>query len=256
MADVWRAYHNVAAQFFPGRLMIVDKFHVIKMAHDALDEVRKDSGKRRTREERIKLKDERFLLYKRKEDLTDVESDRLKVWFKIFPLLKQAYDTKERFAAFYDAPNRREGAKALDRCLQTIPVELDNSFFAFTRAVSNFKKPILNYFDDPATNAYTEAVNGLIRQDDRVGRGYSFEVMRARILFYETARKKQTSTRSRKPGGSPIPEGAMGFVDDIFDDSLDDEIEETVEYGPDIEMIVAMLKEDASQWPKIEDEEE
>ncbi len=33
------------------------------------------------------------------------------------------------------------------------------------------------------TNAYTEALNGLIKVTNRVGRGYSFEVIRAKMLY-------------------------------------------------------------------------
>jgi hypothetical protein len=33
------------------------------------------------------------------------------------------------------------------------------------------------------TNAYTESLNGLIKITNRIGRGYSFEVIRARMLY-------------------------------------------------------------------------
>lgn len=39
------------------------------------------------------------------------------------------------------------------------------------------------YFDhSPLTNAYTEALNGLVKTANRLGRGYSFEVLRAKVL--------------------------------------------------------------------------
>lgn len=52
---------------------------------------------------------------------------------------------------------------------------------------------ILAFFTHPVTNAYTESLNGLIRVMDRMGRGYSFEALRAEILFTEGAhfKKKQ-----------------------------------------------------------------
>lgn len=37
------------------------------------------------------------------------------------------------------------------------------------------------------TNAYTEAMNGLIKIANRAGRGYSFEVLRARMLLNHRA---------------------------------------------------------------------
>jgi len=51
--------------------------------------------------------------------------------------------------------------------------------------MKNWRKEILNYFDHPITNAYTEGVNGVAKVMNRMGRGYSFEVIRARVLFNE-----------------------------------------------------------------------
>ena len=102
------------------------------------------------------------------------------------------------------------GERAIERCLQQIPLELDPYFSELTTAVSNWKDRICNYFIDPATNAYTESVNSVIRELDRVGRDYSFETMRALMLFDETIRsKKRTSTRKRRPA---IPDDAYSFT--------------------------------------------
>ncbi len=52
---------------------------------------------------------------------------------------------------------------------------------------------ILAYFDHPITKAYTESLNNLIRVMNRLGRGYSFEALRATILFAEGAFKNTNS---------------------------------------------------------------
>nr|UGK56500.1 hypothetical protein [Escherichia coli] len=46
----------------------------------------------------------------------------------------------------------------------------------------------------PVTNAYTESINRLAKDKNREGRGYSFEVMRARML-YTTKHKKKAPDR-------------------------------------------------------------
>jgi hypothetical protein len=50
---------------------------------------------------------------------------------------------------------------------------------------------IMNYFDHRITNAYTESLNNLIRATNRKGRGYSFEALRAKMLFSEGLFKKE-----------------------------------------------------------------
>ena len=52
----------------------------------------------------------------------------------------------------------------------------------------------MNYFDKPLTNAYTESLNNIIRSINRNGRGYSFDVLRAKILFAKGAQRKTRET--------------------------------------------------------------
>jgi len=59
------------------------------------------------------------------------------------------------------------------------------------KAVDNWQDEIFNYFDKRLTNAYTESINSIIRQVERMGRGYSFEALRAKILFNEKLHKKR-----------------------------------------------------------------
>jgi len=49
--------------------------------------------------------------------------------------------------------------------------------------MKNWRTEILAYFDHPITNAYTEALNGVAKTINRQGRGYTFEVLRARLLY-------------------------------------------------------------------------
>ncbi|MBE0493150.1 MAG: transposase [Thiomicrospira sp.] len=46
------------------------------------------------------------------------------------------------------------------------------------------------------TNAYTESLNNLIRIMKRLGRGYSFEALRAKILFSEGIQSINTKNRN------------------------------------------------------------
>ena len=67
------------------------------------------------------------------------------------------------------------------------------AFSDLVRAWENWTPWILGYFDHPVTNAYTESLNNLIRVMNRLGRGYSFEALRAKILFAEGAHKHKNS---------------------------------------------------------------
>jgi hypothetical protein len=73
------------------------------------------------------------------------------------------------------------------------------NFKELITAVENWKPEILNYFGTGATNAYTEAANGLAKIANRNGRGYSFEAIRAKIIYGGNVKRG-------KFGESPVDE--------------------------------------------------
>lgn len=63
----------------------------------------------------------------------------------------------------------------------------------------NWHDEIFAYFDQPVTNAYTESANNLIRVMQRLGRGYSFEVLRAKTLYTAGVQKLETARYGSEP---------------------------------------------------------
>lgn len=57
----------------------------------------------------------------------------------------------------------------------------------------------MNYFDQRITNAHTESLNNLTRSVMRQGRGYSFEVIRAKMLFSEGVRVVRKNRKKKFP---------------------------------------------------------
>ena len=76
---------------------------------------------------------------------------------------------------------------------KSVPPEIRPHFEDLIRAFTNWQPWILNYFDHKVTTAYTESLNSLIGVMDRLDRGYSFEALRAKILFTEGAHKHKLS---------------------------------------------------------------
>jgi transposase len=208
VADMWRAYHDLARTHFPGRPVVVDKFHVVRFAQNGLDEIRKRTGRSLSHDQKIRLKDERFLLLTREKSLTDEEWERVRPWLAQFPDLRAAYETKERLSSLYEGQDRAEADRLLGECLRKIPSHLDNDFKALISIVKNWRPEILAYFENPFTNGFTEGVNAAIRQIDRQGRGYSFEILRARLLYKEVTTKGRSSIRRKKRR----PSDSMSFM--------------------------------------------
>jgi hypothetical protein len=67
--------------------------------------------------------------------------------------------------------------------------------------IKNWMPEILNYFKygKQYTNAATEGVNALIKQLNGVGRGYSYEILRAKALYWSEAHRKPVTKPRMKP---------------------------------------------------------
>ncbi|HBM8993966.1 TPA: ISL3-like element ISPpu12 family transposase, partial [Citrobacter freundii] len=146
------------------------------------------------------LKGDRKILLKRAHEVSDRERLIMETWTGAFPQLLAAYEHKERFYGIWDATTRLQAEAALDEWIATIPKGQKEVWSDLVRAVGNWREETMTYFetDMPVTNAYTESINRLAKDKNREGRGYSFEVMRARML-YTTKHKKKAPTAKVSP---------------------------------------------------------
>ncbi len=188
-ADMWADYHRASSNILPSARMVVDKFHVVRMANQCLDAVRKAVGRTHKQQSRSLMR-KRFLLLKRERDLDERGLLLLQALLESWPQLKEAHALKEGFFAIYEASGRKEGKKAYEMWLNAVQGEMRGYFQPLIRATQNYLESVLAYYDCPITNAYTESLNRLIRSIHRKGRGYSFKALRAKILFSPDVKRK------------------------------------------------------------------
>lgn len=180
--DMWRPYQRVAAEMFPGRPVVIDKFHVVRMAGQGLEKARIRIAKERPKAVGTSWKRSKTVLNKRPANLSARQRFDLDTWLDNEPDIATAYRLKEAFYGIYDLP-KAEAIKAFDAWPASVPAEMKGDFKDLLSAMKNWRTEILAYFDHPISNAYTEALNGVTKVVNRAGRGYSYEVLRARILF-------------------------------------------------------------------------
>lgn len=198
--DMYHVYRDVASQILPKARIVVDRFHIERMANEVIEQMRKRFRKELPDRERLKLKDERFLLLKRQHDLKPEQFERLRAWFEKFPLLSEAHALKEGFLSIWDENKTRAGAQqAWLKWQSNVPTELRSNFKVLVTAMTNWHEQIFNYFEGSMTNAYTESSNNLTRTTNRMGRGYSFDVIRARMLYNHLALKEGLGVVRKPP---------------------------------------------------------
>ncbi len=71
--DMWRPYKDTVETMIPNFTIVIDKFHVVKMANESLERARKAIHSQLTPQQRRGLLKDRFVLLKRKHELSDAE---------------------------------------------------------------------------------------------------------------------------------------------------------------------------------------
>ncbi|MGA9856193.1 MAG: ISL3 family transposase [Gammaproteobacteria bacterium] len=181
--DMWPPYQQAVRTVLPNAAIVVDKFHVLRLADFALDRVRKDIGQTLPQNQRRALLHDAKAMRQRESTLISTQTLRLSLWFENYPLLKKVYGARQAFYAMYDAPNRRDAEQRWHDWERGMDPELVPAFGRFRKTVRDWAPFIFAYFDQRITNAATESANNLIRIANRLGRGYSFPVIRAKIVF-------------------------------------------------------------------------
>lgn len=210
-------YRDAVTAVLPDAQIVIDKFHVVRMANDAVEKVRKSLREQLTPKQRRGLMHDRFVLLKRERDLNDKERLLLDGWTKNYSELGAAYRLKEGFYGIYEGSGSPQAAiAAYEAWNKAVVPEVRDAYSDLIRAWTNWQPWILGYFDHPVTNAYTESLNSLIRVMNRLGRGYSFEALQAKVLFTEGAHKKTLARpkfeRRREPVAVDFAaEDVMGY---------------------------------------------
>ena len=186
--DLASNYDWVARTLFPHAIRIADKFHVLKLGFEAMQDVRvrfrqevltteKESKKSSNNREKYKNGDtkkellarSRYLLFKREHQWIETQSERANILFKEFPEIQKAYELIEEFRSFYDLKTGgKKEKKNAQRALENCYIHVENSNIReiknFSKTVKRHQSEILAYFYTNATNAISESINAKIQR--------------------------------------------------------------------------------------------
>jgi transposase len=201
--DLAESYDWVSRTMFFCAQSVADKFHIVKMALEALQDIRvryrqeiltkeresknsKKDQKNRKNEPQNKvfryengetvkevLAKSRYLLFSFASTWRESQKSRAEVLFREFPEIKKAYDCISRFRVWYKKTHvdRDHAQKELQdwyvEVLQTRIPELLN----LVSSLKRHEGVILNYFSTHQTNAFAESLNSRIAACIRMGYG-------------------------------------------------------------------------------------
>jgi transposase len=183
ISDMWETYEDVANSLFKKATHIIDKYHFIRQVIWSFEAIRKEEQKKFYKTKRIYFKRSRKLLLKRYEYLKEEEKSQVLQMIYSSKRLTDAYWLKESFFKILSYEDREKAKDGLRQwILQAESSEIDR-FISCGKTMSTWSKGILNSFEHPYTNGFTEGVNNKIKVLKRNAYGYrNFKRFRNRIL--------------------------------------------------------------------------
>lgn len=236
--DMWKYYKEAVYEALPNAVVVVDKFHVVKLANEALNTYRKSLKKALPKKANLKLKKDRWVLLSRPAKLKAIDLFNRDAWFGDHPLLKTAYELKEELFEMYDCKTRSQALLHFNNWKAKIPNDLPD-FQTLASTIESWAIEIFNYFDYPYTNAFVEGINSTIRYIEKQGRGYSFDVLRAKIIYGINHKVE----RPLKPKYGTTIMHHMVYSNDFFvDDATEYEYGAPEDYGVSFDDIIKSFK--------------
>jgi len=167
--DMSAAYTKAVRQAVPQATLIYDRFHVQRLAHDALDEVRRDEVRSGVPGA---LKRTRWALQKNPWNLTLKEQEKLTSLEQKNKRLYRAYLLKESLIGIMDGRQWRVAEGRLHEWMQWAQRSRLKPFVKVANTVASHMEGILNYIRTGLTNGAVEGINGKIRTITRRAFGF------------------------------------------------------------------------------------
>ncbi|WP_262916481.1 transposase [Flavobacterium pectinovorum] len=179
----------IAKKCFPNSVRVIDRFHLQKLASEALQEIRikyrwkaidqeneaieeaKKFNKKYESQTLVNgdtlkqlLARSRHFLYKTKTKWSVSQTERANLLFELYPDILKAYNLTQELRTIFEKKNDKIiGFAKLAKWHEKVNQSGFNSFNTISRTIINHYQAILNYFDNRSTNASAESFNAKIK---------------------------------------------------------------------------------------------
>lgn len=187
--DMAPTMERIAKHSFPKASLVTDRFHVQKLAYEAVQDMRiqyrwqaieqenkeielgKETGMRYIPEvldngDTLKqlLARSRYLLFKPESKWTPTQRRRAELLFERYPDLERAYELALQLGrVFHSTKDKGLGFTRLAQWYDKAEKAGFKSFQTIARSIQSHYLTILNYFDNRSTNASAESFNAKIK---------------------------------------------------------------------------------------------
>jgi transposase len=200
-SDMWRPYLKVIKERIPQALHVLDRFHIVAHINKAIDQIRADEHRRMIADgfESV-LGKTRWLLLKRRSNLTDNQSVSLKELLSYNLKCVRAYLLKESFQQLWSYKSSTWAAKFLDSwCTRAMRSKID-PMKKLAKMLRRHRPLILNWFaaKGELSSGIVEGLNNKAKLTTRKSYGFKSPEMQKVALYHAL-------------GDLPVPEWTHKF---------------------------------------------
>lgn len=166
-ADMSRAYIKGVAENLPQAALTFDRFHIMKLVNEAVDEVRRQEAA-----ERPELKGTRYLWLKNPENFTAHQEAQFEQVKRLRCRTQRAWFLKSVLQDIYRWESRENGAKLMKAWCAWATHSRLAPMVEVSRTLRRHWAGVVRWFESRITNGIVEAFNGLIQAAKRRARGF------------------------------------------------------------------------------------
>lgn len=187
--DLSESMNKICRLAFPHATRVIDRFHVQKLALEAVQEIRikhrwdaiqaETDAKENAKLSGVKYQAEhlsngetlkellargRYALFKSPEKWTSSQQQRTELLFSLFPDLKEAYWLSQHLRAIFNKRSCKDAARLnLARWYNRVAESGFKSFNTIAATFYEHSDEILNFYNNRSTNASAESINSKIK---------------------------------------------------------------------------------------------
>ena len=183
VSDMWKPYRELSEIFFKNSTYLVDKYHYVRQIIWAFERTRKRIQKKYSKKYRLMFKNSKRILTKRKSTLKEGQRAQVEALLYISDELRTAYYLKESFYELLDCKDKKIAKRMMSDWVSDAQACNISDYDTCSNTLINWQNGILNTFDYPYNNGFTEGCNNRIKVLKRNAYGYrNFNRFRKRIL--------------------------------------------------------------------------
>lgn len=161
--DMSAAYWSAVLENLPEAVLVFDKFHVIKLMNERLDDLRRQMVREAEGPMKLKIKGTRFLLLRNPENLKAEQIPRLDEALHLNEPLLLGWYLKEELRELWSQPSRKQMAAFMkDWCAKASQTGI-GQLIKMAKTLQTHASGILAYARNPITTGRLEGINNKIK---------------------------------------------------------------------------------------------